>query len=286
MKVFYHSVDLDGQSSAAILYQKFPNAEYIPINYGDYYDLNLIQKNEEVYIVDFTFIPFEIMTQLKEKCGKNLFWIDHHDSAIKNSKKYKLDDLNGIRDHNFAACELVWKFIHGTITPYPIFLLGKYDIWKHDLDDDILPFQYGMRIQNTNPNSKLWKKLLQHDNHFIIDDIITDGEAILKYTKQSNQKVCDELVFETDFEGLKCIAINHPPTNSKIFDNKWDAQKYDAMIIFNFNGKKWKVSLYSNGNDSNNLGEIAAKYGGGGHVSAAGFNVDDITSIIPNLKKL
>ena len=47
-----------------------------------------------------------------------------------------------------------------------------------------------------------------------------------------------------------------------------DIDKYDMLIGFSFDGENWKYSLRSN---KINCAAIAEKYGGGGHVGAAGF---------------
>ena len=47
------------------------------------------------------------------------------------------------------------------------------------------------------------------------------------------------------------------------------------MIVFVYNGDKWKVSLYTKKDDID-VSIIAQKYGGGGHKKASGFRCDKL----------
>ena len=76
MKCFYHSADLDGHCSGAIVKLKYPDCEMIGINYGDIIDINNIHQDEEVFMVDFCLQPFDGMLELNKKA--KLYWIDHH----------------------------------------------------------------------------------------------------------------------------------------------------------------------------------------------------------------
>ena len=87
IKCFYHSADLDGHCSGAIVKFRFPEAVMHPINYGDTFPWDLFTEmpRQDVYIVDFALQPFMEMHQLAAIC--NLHWIDHHKSAISEAEK-------------------------------------------------------------------------------------------------------------------------------------------------------------------------------------------------------
>ena len=96
------------------------------------------------------------------------------------------------------------------------------------------------------------------------------GGIILRYQSIENRKYCQACAFETEIDGLKCIAINKMLTNSKVFDSVWDNTKYDTMLTFGWRNGQWTVSLYSDRVDID-VSETAKKYGGGGHKGASGF---------------
>jgi nanoRNase/pAp phosphatase (c-di-AMP/oligoRNAs hydrolase) len=46
-------------------------------------------------------------------------------------------------------------------------------------------------------------------------------------------------------------------------------------MVYAFNGEKWSYSIFS-GDKAVDCSKIAESYGGGGHLSAAGFTLDDM----------
>lgn len=294
MKVFFHSADLDGQCSAAILRRFFPEAQLIGINYGQPFPWDDIDPNEPVWMVDFSLQPFEDMIRLANLA--TLIWIDHHKTAIDESLSRHINlAIPGLRADGVAACELVWKYIQNTVMrdkkekealPFAVYLLGSYDVWRNKDEafwsDEVLPFQYGMRMEDTHPeNDDLWSVLLRDINGeedtveteetaFEIAQICGTGERIIEYIKQSDAKYMRAAAHTVMLDGLKCLAINRLLANSLVFESMWDPNKYDAMLAYGFRGKQWTVSLYSDRDDID-VGDVAKRRGGGGHKGAAGF---------------
>ena len=151
------------------------------------------------------------------------------------------------------------------------------------MDKNIVPFEYGMKIQNTKPDSPLWKELFTNVNLLklsqLINDIVDDGKAIVSFKNRIDKKLQDEVMFEMNFEGYNAICVNRSHMDSTTFEGIYNPAKHDFMLVFFACAPhKWKVKLYTNG--SIHVGNIAKKYGGGGHAQAAGFVVDDIRKIL------
>jgi len=53
MKCFYHSSDLDGHCSGAIVKQEYADCEMIGIDYGNKFPWDSIEIRETVFMVDF-----------------------------------------------------------------------------------------------------------------------------------------------------------------------------------------------------------------------------------------
>ena len=191
MKCFYHSADLDGHCSAAIVKAVCPECELIGINYGDAFPWDLFVEAEErksgsiilpakepetVYMVDFCLQPFTDMVKLKGMC--NLTWIDHHKSAIESYEAYIEEQqralmtpasvsIAGFRDSRFAACELTWEYFNPAFrnqrwrpTDDHTKLMESIPLvvrllGRYDVwdhsDPDTLSFQYGIRLMSTDP---------------------------------------------------------------------------------------------------------------------------------------
>lgn len=279
MKCFYHSADLDGHCSGAIVKLKYPECEMIGINYGDIIDINNINQDEEVFMVDFCLQPFDGMIELNKKA--KLHWIDHHakGSIDEAYQKGFLASGGQLLEVGKAGCELTWQYLYPEKdVPLCVFLLGRYDVWDHSADTNILPFQYGMRNNyDTRPNNIiLWEELFQ--SSFEVHEIIKIGKIIHDYEMNQNIKFCKAYTFETTFNNMKAICANKGFTNSQLFDSVYNPAVHHLMITFcrkKLPSKVWTVSLYSTRDDVD-CGEIAKRYGGGGHKGAAGFQCTEI----------
>lgn len=277
--IFFHSADLDGHCSGAIAKFRFPYAELHGINYGEEFPWDQIDvENDTVIMVDFCLQPFSEMIKLYIKFGDRFIWIDHHISAIKDSKDHNHDQLiQGNRQNDKAACELTWEhFFPERELPEVVRLLGRYDVWDHT-DTNVLPFQMGFRLENTWPdNQDVWQNYFHKESDELIKDTINDGKLILKYQKQENKKYAKSCAFEVKFEGYRAICINKMLTNSQLFDSIYDQNVHDIMITFGLrkNGL-WTMSFYSTKEDVD-CSVIAKKFGGGGHKGAAGASFNKL----------
>lgn len=283
MKCFYHSADLDGHCSGAIIKHFYQECELIGINYGQPFPWDTVENNEPVFMVDFSLQPFEDMIRLANVA--TLVWIDHHKTAIDESIAHHVNlAIPGLREVGRAGCELTWTYIQDYVmrdkeekepVPVAVTLLGRYDVWDHK-DPRTLPFQYGMRMYNTRPEyAGIWASLLDRQYAPVIDAILEKGTMILEYEAQSNAKYVASAAFPVMLDGLKCIAVNKLMANSKLFDAVWDPHTYDAMLSFGWRGSQWTVSLYTDRPDID-VSEVAKRRGGGGHKGAAGFQCTDL----------
>jgi hypothetical protein len=130
-----------------------------------------------------------------------------------------------------------------------------------------------MRQYDTNPeNQEFWEELFDIER---VQQITEEGGLILKYQQTENEKYIKASSFETELDGLKCIAVNKMLTNSMLFTSIWDPEKYDAMLAFGWRNGQWTVSLYSDKPDIDVSG-IAKNRGGGGHKGASGFQCKEL----------
>lgn len=309
---FYHSADLDGHCSGAIVKHFVPDAILHPINYGDAFPWEEIKPEDTVYMVDFCLQPATDMVRLfalVQEYGR-LLWMDHHKTALDSMEDY---DVPGIQVVGEAGCELTWKWfatLKGLEMPLAVTLLGRYDVWDHS-DPRTLPFQYRMRMEDLDPLKgegamAKWETLFDpfddggiytegsEGQYLYLSDLIREGELLLHYEDQQNVKVCRAYAFETDLyvtgripedraptptRRLLAICINRGMTNSKVFDSVYDPTRHHLMITFcrlplhKQTKGGWTVSLYSTREDVD-CGAIAKTFGGGGHKGAAGFQCD------------
>jgi hypothetical protein len=267
----YHSRDLDGRCSAAIVRFKHLDVELIGYDYGEPLDLEQF-RGAQVFMVDISLQPFGRMLELHDLC--ELHWIDHHKTAIAESEDRRVK-LKGKREVGKAGCELTWAYLFpNNDIPPAVEYLGRYDVWDCKLkvfwEDTILPFQYGMRSVPNDPGEEIWREILV--DGLELDDLIETGTAILSYERQRHAEACRADAFAITFDGLRVLCLNHRSCGSQWFESKWNHDDFDAMLAFGYGSKKWTVSLYTD-KPGVDVGEVARKRGGGGHKGAAGFQL-------------
>lgn len=101
-------------------------------------------------------------------------------------------------------------------------------------------------------------------------DTVEKGRAILSWIKVRNYRLVRSMAFESEYKGLKCICSNMPQGYSEFFDSLENIQDYDFMVNFFMNKQnRWNLSFYSD-KENIDVSKIAAEFGGGGHLHAAG----------------
>ena len=234
----YHSVDLDGWMSAAIVKYWFINnnkhyyilnengsidktapgisdnlLHFIGYNYGQ--PIPDLSEYDKVIMCDISFEP-TVMKGLIDRFINNFIWIDHHISAIESCPQTlpyanSIDDLqpvSGIRDTKFAACELTWKyFFPNEPVPEIVRLLGLYDSFRHkntDEEQKVLEFQYGARSCISNyEEAYTWLTTDKYINYnggedSVVEHIHKKGVAIYQYLC-TDAKQSYKNGFEVDF---------------------------------------------------------------------------------------
>jgi oligoribonuclease NrnB/cAMP/cGMP phosphodiesterase (DHH superfamily) len=275
--IIYHDKDFDGIASGAILKEKYPHAKLQGYDHGRPIDFD-IPKN--VIIVDIA-LPMDIMFELSKT--SKITWIDHHISSY--NKYIKLAEEHGefcdvVFDVKNAACVNTWKYLYpDKDVPYAIQLIADYDIYnnsdKDHWNNEVLPFQYAMRtICNTIDEFPI--NIIYGSS--LIGKLIEKGTIILEYQRSTNEYISTRNAFESKFKGLNALCLNNLGGGSMTVDSVYDETKHDIIVLFGFNGKKWHVFI-STTKEHIDCSVIATSMGGGGHKMAAGFDVDDISTL-------
>lgn len=292
--VIYHAADFDGLFCREIAHKKFgEEAEYIGWDYGQ--PVPTIPEGAKLYMLDIS------VEGLMDYQG-HLIWIDHHKSAM---EKFP-ESISGLRIDGVAACRLAWQYFFGAriatkqqyidrqvAEPFAVRLAGEYDIWdKRDPRAEL--FQHGLRSCDL---ADKWSLLLDVDRKLTIGEIeaasntghpvelepdgtatpaivnalLQNGRSIQFAKTEENKGIIESYGFDLDFEGLHFLACNHARYNSHLFTAGLKPH-HDACLGFNWDGSKWRVSLYhAPGKEHHDLSKIAVNYGGGGHRGACGF---------------
>jgi len=287
MKVwcFFNRADLDGHCSAAIVRRwcGLNGHEFIPrgVDYGESADwMEGAGPDSMALIADFT--PEGdgaglMLEAMGDAYGRGLVWVDHHKTALER----RIGDIGilGLRKVGAAACELTWRTLFPAADmPPAVRLLGRYDVFDRsdpkEWEKAILPFQYGLRMRETLPDShaeekKLWKTLLCPDKDWFIPQLIHEGMLLLRSERKGNEIAALAGAYDCVFEGLPCCAMNGSGNSLRL--DAYARPEHRMRIMWAFTGGRWKVSLFENGDPAVDCGAVAARHGGGGHRGAAGF---------------
>ena len=283
MKVFYHD-DNDGKCAAhqVYLYTKLNNVDinkkdFYPVNYNDKTpDASLIEKGEEVYIVDYSFTEATIdkLLAISFKANGNVHWFDHHKSS--------LEVLDYVTSTNICKSVCIDMERSGALIAYNMLIKGTnsddgcvrhvvdlvddHDRWIHAIPESKL-FNLGSIVFPNGPCDNIW--------HSDPDNVIDKGVSISEYTNIANLKACRQGKYLIKINDKRCVVLNTPIKSSEALSTYFE--KYGLAIRWSFNGQNFEYSVYSTLEDVD-CSAIAKHFNpaGGGHKGAAGFTSDKL----------
>ena len=286
-----HHGDADGIVSAMVCKSQLqkqldnPSFQYLTFFYGMPEDLDALKAFDILYLVDASFSA-ETMNALYEFYKDNFVWIDHHISAINRLSKEN-SFIEGIRSVNDSACKLCFRFFVGRKEPLPVIvdLIDKWDMHRIESSD----FQ-SMVIPANLIFAQFCTDIPQLEN---LDLLTTEGAksaisslgSILKTSNDKRIAKESKAVFVSHTIHKYVLAmLNSRVHSSEAIDfalkNNETFPTVDASLVFSiFRNEKAETmvrcSIYriDGSKNSFNCSTFAESYGGGGHVSAAGFNI-------------
>jgi hypothetical protein len=281
--VFYHD-DLDGIASANCLFKYYYNKNkneafkiiFTEINNSDkqFYNAEKYNDKDKVYYLDCSDEPEE-MKKVNKATNCNLYWIDHHKSAIEKWNAYDILLIKGFRILDYSAAKLTYMFLYNVESidvPGVYNLISDYDTWNWKKNNDLRPvfFNYGVQYYNliVNSTDNIINKINLSAKLF--EEVIKIGEKIYKYERYNFLKFIEKNEYDVSFNGYNCVAINTDNFFSEDYEDCCD-----ILIAWHFNGKNYIVELRSFSEDVD-VSKIALKYGGGGHLNAGGFTCDKL----------
>lgn len=260
--VFYHANCSDGFSSAWVAWKKFGDSSvYVPVQHGTPFPL--MPEDKEVYMVDI--IPAEEV--LKEIILKNkvVIAIDHHAT---NQEKIAL--IPGAKfDLTKSGAVLTWEYFFPN-TPVPKLLqyVQDMDLWQWKLPQSKEIISY---LDLFDFDFETWNQLaVDMEDSTIREGFVKQGSLIENYENKEVEKIIKNNAQLVLFEGFKVLAVNSSNLHSKI-GNELVIKNPPIGIIWQQRSDKISISLRSDGTVS--VGELAKKYGGGGHPKSAGFEI-------------
>lgn len=279
----YHR-DQDGAMSAAVVLHSMKGQplDLVSVQHGEPFPFELIDGRSRVFLVDFTPRPFtelECLAEMCDACGVDLVLVDHHAKAIGELNDSPLaGKIRGLQhsaeidgpvspDKLEAGCDLTWRSLFpDKPKPEVVRLIGRWDVWDHE-DPLVRPTAFA--LEAVGPDPVKYESMFPMGRSDIDETYGDMGRCILEWLKTRSTRRLSS-AFPIDLGGLRCLAVNTDERGSIQFEGAEGIGGYQAAVTFAWRSGSWSVSMYAL-DESVDVGEVCAGYGGGGHRGAAGF---------------
>jgi oligoribonuclease NrnB/cAMP/cGMP phosphodiesterase (DHH superfamily) len=298
-----HDTDLDGLMGAAVLSLLNSNCTFAPFSYDKQWKVeslfSLIHEADAVYLVDWS-IGRDDLLAICAEANSTVHLIDHHKSTLEMLTDLVNQDNepSNLRTYvivsgNTGKCsaELAWEYIQtehrDRPAPFGVELIGRYDTWRDPHHHDVMTFVAGFYAET---KGKSWTERIQ----FLRNLCLTGGDRfvhrmleiwrpITEYRLDLiNSLSAEEMGVQIRMNGDTGIAMNLPVpllSHAAAFFLR-DHPKYKFFMGFTFEGHRVRLSFRSTGDYDCTV--LASKFGGGGHLNAAGarISVERLAAII------
>jgi oligoribonuclease NrnB/cAMP/cGMP phosphodiesterase (DHH superfamily) len=284
--VFHHD-DADGFVSAAAVLASArygQTIKFFAVQYSGQIPQIEFEPNSTLYILDFSY-PKEVLLDLAGKVDFMLV-IDHHETAeeqlsdfprLYNSfqvekRDHKLPFV--IFDKHVCAATLAWEyFFHGVTIPYAVDLVSRYDVWDI-ADPKVLAFDIGMKSLGRTRDVAAWLEVIRDENGEV-EKAIEIGMPLVEYNNAhiKDFKTSEKLKI-TEWEEFRVALYNTTHLKNELAHSLYTDMELSVDLTMGYSiisKAKILFSLRSQKGVNVNVGQLAKRYGGGGHCHAASF---------------
>lgn len=295
--VLYHANCRDGFGAAYAAWMTHGwHAEYIPCAYGT--PPPEVPPGALVWILDFSY-PAEVLKRFAQNTTLTVV-LDHHESAQRSLAdlppvyRHTNSNLRVHFDMNKSGARLAWEYFHPTKeVPWMIKMIEDRDLWNFQYRDS-KPF--GAYLNSMPMDFPTWHKIRYAAEGFYVVDkteeyrmMIAEGNAIIRAMQMDANQMCQrrEFAYLTGKDGKQYLAVyanatvNFSEVAHRLLELEPTAQ---LAIVYGDDVRTGQriFSLRSRKHEDIHVGEIAEKYGGGGHKHAAGLKIPH-SSVLPRM---
>lgn len=254
--IIYHAGCPDGFCAAYVAQMRFPEARLLPMTHGTPLDLQQF-KDVHVLVVDFSW-KRGICEQLAETAA-SLLILDHHKTAEQELKDFDFAKF----DMNRSGATLTWDTLMGGPRPWYVNYVEDRDLARYALPDSKAVSAYIMSLPHT---VEAWSRLTA----LSLDYVKSLGTAIRVHIDRYVQEVMQERRIGM-LAGHRVAIVNAPFQN--IGDICMSMLQYAPIGCGWFERGDAQVQFSLRATGDIDVSQIAEFYGGGGHKSAAGFQL-------------
>ena len=308
--ILHHADCIDGFGAAYAAWRRFGDtARYLPLHHGESVPITEI-AGRDVYLLDFSFAPAEL--EIMAASARSLTQIDHHLSARNAWDGLLNTDADGIQRYRHpelplqivfnldkSGASLAWEhFLPEQSLPLLLQHIEDQDLWRFALPETsricralrLQPFDFAvwheLVIQTASADAARYRQLLADGaaiesffraeverllNSGLCRPARLRGEALdpRHATRHGRDMISDG---ESAWRPVAGIAINANTLFSSELGHRLAERSGSVGLTWQLTADgEVKASLRSTG--QLDVAAIAARYGGGGHLNAAGFRL-------------
>jgi len=284
MVIFHHPCN-DGMGAALAASLRWPDAEYVPANYGvEPPDVSGLK----VLIVDFSYKE-PVLREMARRAD-SIIILDHHKTAAEDLEPFRFvghpsqftlasvaSMFTGMAQANYlpiialfdmerSGAMLAWNFAHPDQEPPPLIrAIEDRDLWRFAMPESKA---IAARLRTVPNDLVSWAALLTQN----FETLAEEGRAMLAYHESIVAEIAGK--FEIGFiDDVLHARVNCPSFLASDVGNALiDKTEKGIGAVYSDSGGYRHWSLRSR-DDRPDVSVIAKKYGGGGHRNAAGFRV-------------
>lgn len=260
--VLYHKGCTDGFGAAWAAFRSLgKSAEYIPVEHQVAPPEGL--EGKTLYLLDFTYTR-DVMEQLIRD-NVRVTALDHHVSS--RAETEMTADFRYAQNHSGAV--IAWEYFHPSIpVPYMLRVIEDIDLHQTNVPDsgvvsdwlDLYDFDFKVytKLARTLESAAGRRRAIRH------------GALVGEYRAKCVERLVTNNAYEIEFEGHRVLAVTTELFHSEVAAALAVGRPFG--VVWRMRSSSPYVSLRS-APEGVNVAEIALRYGGGGHVHAAGFKV-------------
>lgn len=289
ISVIYHKNCNDGIMSAYLMYRLHQeldtsdlSIEFIPDDYSS--KVFPIVNGDKLFILDYSYDSTTLKQLTESGVFTNIVMLDHHETTADNYGGYKryTSTINSCQcsiniQKEKSGARLTYEWICENYPESDVANDSHLERYVNLVQDrDLWNFNYIETKAFHSLLSKHRNSLQEVDNllscpAYEVNSLISQEQIVLNY-KQSLFKDLANKAVDIEFQGYKVPIVNCP---SQFASDVGEILYQDKPFSICYVTSKDKVilSLRSNKIEGVNVKEIAEKFGGGGHIPAAGCSI-------------
>lgn len=273
--VCYHSNCRDGFAAATVVHERFPNATYIPVQYGWDPPKEILLGGKTILYVDFC-PEKETIDEILESRWENWFVIDHHESR-EWVLEYNVEGrTHAVYDLEYCGAILAWKvFFPGKKIPEVLSYIQDRDLWKWELAHSR---EVSSAVSQWPLEFEFWGDMLRNFN---VATEAREGRGILRTHALIYEGAAKKSML-VRLNGTVVRAVNATTLISETCNHILNTrQDVDTAVCFFFLDPV-TVVLSFRARDGADALTLATSLGGGGHRQACGakMSLEDFHKVL------